>query len=140
MLWYGQCFGYGTGTTKMGEYSFAGWSIFMAAIIIFSNMWGLVLKEWKLVDRRDARVLVAGHPGADDFGHHDRRRRRFGSERLKASDRKEGRRLAGCLFGGTTGRVRSGPVPLGSTGSSHSVGFYRGASPSNAPIRRGRMR
>ena len=52
LMWYGQYFGYGTGATKMGEYSFASWSIFMASIIIFSNMWGLLLKEWRLVDSR----------------------------------------------------------------------------------------
>jgi L-rhamnose-H+ transport protein len=52
IMWYGQFFGFGTGATKMGQYSFASWSVFMASIIIFSNLWGLLLKEWKLVDRR----------------------------------------------------------------------------------------
>ena len=59
VMWYGQWFGFGTGTTKMGEYSFAGWSIFMAAIIIFSNIWGLLLKEWRLVDPR-TRACTCG--------------------------------------------------------------------------------
>ena len=35
VLWYGQWFSFGTGATKLGQYSYAGWSIFMAAIIIF---------------------------------------------------------------------------------------------------------
>ena len=78
VLWYGQWFSFGTGKTKMGDYSYAGWSIFMAAIIIFSNFWGLLLKEWRLVDRRTPDILVAGHPDADRFGCHDRRRRRAG--------------------------------------------------------------
>ena len=60
VLWYGQWFSFGTGKTKMGDYSYAAWSIFMAAIIIFSNLWGLVLKEWKLVDRRTKIYLWLG--------------------------------------------------------------------------------
>ncbi len=60
LMWYGQYFGYGTGATKMGEYGFASWSIFMASIIIFSNIWGLLLKEWKLVDSRTRLYLWLG--------------------------------------------------------------------------------
>ena len=44
----------------MGDYSYAGWSIFMAAIIIFSNLWGIALKEWRLVDRRTRVNLWLG--------------------------------------------------------------------------------
>jgi len=32
----------------------------MAAIIIFSNLWGLLLKEWKLVDFRTRVYLWLG--------------------------------------------------------------------------------
>jgi len=60
ILWYGQYFSFGTGTTKLGEYGYAGWSIFMAAIIIFSNLWGLVLKEWKGVDAKTRLYLWLG--------------------------------------------------------------------------------
>jgi L-rhamnose-H+ transport protein len=60
VLWYGQWFSFGTGKTKMGDYSYAGWSIFMAAIIIFSNFWGLFLKEWKLVDSKTRLYLWLG--------------------------------------------------------------------------------
>lgn len=60
VLWYGQWFSFGTGATKMGEYSYAGWSIFMAAIIIFSNLWGIVLREWRLVERRTLAYLWLG--------------------------------------------------------------------------------
>lgn len=60
LMWYGQYFGYGTGATKMGEYGFASWSIFMASIIIFGNLWGLLLNEWKLVDTRTRVVLWLG--------------------------------------------------------------------------------
>ena len=60
VLWYGQYFSFGTGKTKMGDYSYAGWSIFMAAIIIFSNLWGLFLREWRPVDRRTRTYLWLG--------------------------------------------------------------------------------
>src|SRR5690606_912703 len=51
LMWYGQFFFYGMGSTKMGKYDFASWSIHMASIIIFSNLWGVWLKEWTLVNR-----------------------------------------------------------------------------------------
>lgn len=46
ITWYFQFMFYGMGSTKMGEYDFASWTIHMAFIIVFSNIWGLVLKEW----------------------------------------------------------------------------------------------
>ena len=60
LMWYGQFFFYGMGTTKMGHFDFASWSIHMASIIIFSNLWGLWLKEWKLVSRKALTCLLAG--------------------------------------------------------------------------------
>lgn len=60
LMWYGQYFFYGMGATKMGDYDFASWSIHMAAIIIFSNLWGLWLNEWKLVDRKTRTYLWIG--------------------------------------------------------------------------------
>ena len=60
VLWYGQWFSFGTGTTKLGGYGYAGWSIFMAAIIIFSNLWGILLKEWKGVDAKTRLYLWLG--------------------------------------------------------------------------------
>lgn len=60
LMWYGQFFFYGMGTTKMGKYDFASWSLHMAFIIIFSNLWGVVLHEWRLVNRRTQIVLWAG--------------------------------------------------------------------------------
>lgn len=48
VIWYCQFFFYGMGTTKLGEkYDFSSWSIHMAFIIVFSNLWGIVFKEWK---------------------------------------------------------------------------------------------
>jgi L-rhamnose-H+ transport protein len=58
VIWYFQFFFYSMGTTKMGKYDFASWTLHMASIIIFANLWGIVLKEWKGTSRR-TRLLVA---------------------------------------------------------------------------------
>ncbi len=60
LMWYGQFFFYGMGTTKMGKFDFASWSIHMASIIIFSNLWGLWLREWRHVNRRTRVYLWLG--------------------------------------------------------------------------------
>lgn len=60
ITWYFQFMFYGMGTTKMGAYDFASWSIHMAFIIIFSNMWGLILKEWKGSNIKTVRMIVLG--------------------------------------------------------------------------------
>jgi L-rhamnose-H+ transport protein len=44
----------------MGKYGFASWSILMASSIVFSNMWGLINKEWKGASRKTISVLIAG--------------------------------------------------------------------------------
>jgi len=60
IIWYGQFFFYGMGTTKMGKYDFSSWSIHMAFIIVFSNLWGIYFKEWKRVSRRTWGIILAG--------------------------------------------------------------------------------
>jgi len=50
--WYLQFMFYGMGTTKMGQYDFSSWTIHMAFIIIFSNIWGWLFHEWKGVSPR----------------------------------------------------------------------------------------
>jgi len=60
IIWYFQFFFYGMGTTRMGRYDFSSWSIHMAFIIIFSNLWGLVLREWKGSGPRTRRLMIAG--------------------------------------------------------------------------------
>ena len=48
VIWYGQFFFYGMGTTKIGQdYDFSSWSIHMAFIIVFSNLWGIAFHEWR---------------------------------------------------------------------------------------------
>lgn len=60
LLWYGQFFFYGMGTTKMGKYDFTSWSLHMSFIIIGSIFWGVYLKEWKLVNRLTWTMLWIG--------------------------------------------------------------------------------
>lgn len=58
--WYFQFFFYGMGTTQMGRYEFSSWSIHMSFIIVFSNIWGLLLKEWKGTSNVTIRLVVSG--------------------------------------------------------------------------------
>ena len=60
VMWYGQFFFYGMGTTQLGAYHFASWSLHMAFIIVFSNLWGLCLGEWKGVNRQTQAALWLG--------------------------------------------------------------------------------
>jgi L-rhamnose-H+ transport protein len=60
ITWYCQFLFYGMGTTQMGKYDFASWSIHMAFIIIFSNMWGLILKEWRGSSNKTILIIIAG--------------------------------------------------------------------------------
>jgi len=59
-IWYFQFMFYGMGTTKMGRYDFSSWSIHMAFIIVFSNIWGLIFREWKGSSSRTIRIIIAG--------------------------------------------------------------------------------
>ncbi|MGB3546017.1 MAG: L-rhamnose/proton symporter RhaT, partial [Saprospiraceae bacterium] len=59
--WYFQFFFYGMGAVYLGErYDFASWTIHMAFIILFSNLWGLYLREWAGSSRRVIGWLAAG--------------------------------------------------------------------------------
>ncbi len=60
IIWYGQFFFYGMGQTQMGPYEFSSWTIHMAFIIVFSNLWGLRFKEWKGVGRWTLTLVYVG--------------------------------------------------------------------------------
>lgn len=60
ITWYLQFMFYGMGTTQMGRYDFSSWTIHMAFIIVFSNLWGLFFKEWKGASVRTHRIIFAG--------------------------------------------------------------------------------
>jgi len=60
VIWYFQFMFYGMGKTKMGSYDFSSWTIHMAFIIVFSNIWGLIFREWKGTSRRTHRIILFG--------------------------------------------------------------------------------
>jgi len=60
VTWYLQFMFYGMGSTKMGAYHFASWTLHMSFIIIASNLWSLYLKEWKGSGPRATKTLIAG--------------------------------------------------------------------------------
>jgi L-rhamnose-H+ transport protein len=60
ILWYSQLLFLGMGTTTMGEYAFAAWSILTALMMVTSMCWGLVLKEWKGVSSRTLLLVWSG--------------------------------------------------------------------------------
>ena len=63
ILWYSQFFGLSLGKGFLKESpaltTFA-FCILMALNVIFSNVWGIILKEWKGCSRKTVVVLVAG--------------------------------------------------------------------------------
>ncbi len=47
LLWYGQFFFYNLGHVRMGHYKFTSWAIHMIMLVLFSNLVGLALREWR---------------------------------------------------------------------------------------------
>ena len=60
VTWYLQFFFYGMGTTKMGQYDFSSWTLHMAFIIVFGNLWGIALKEWFGTKQRTQLIIATG--------------------------------------------------------------------------------
>ena len=60
-LWYLQFFFMGMGESKLPATMVAfAWSILMSMNIAFSNIWGIILKEWKGAGRNTIIILVIG--------------------------------------------------------------------------------
>ena len=57
---YVEFFFYGMGESQMGEYSFSSWPIHMAFIIVLSNVWGLLLHEWRGTSKWTRFLLLLG--------------------------------------------------------------------------------
>ncbi len=57
--WFLQFFFYGMGESKLGNGP-SSWILHMAFIILVANMWGLVLKEWKGVNKKTITTIVLG--------------------------------------------------------------------------------
>lgn len=63
LLWYSQFFGLSLGKGFLTDYPVLitfSWCILMALNVTFSNIWGIILKEWKGVSVKTICVLVAG--------------------------------------------------------------------------------
>ncbi len=60
-LWFLQFHFFGMGSSKLpAGMAVFGWSILMALNIAISNIWGIILKEWKGADARTIVVLISG--------------------------------------------------------------------------------
>jgi L-rhamnose-H+ transport protein len=60
-LWFLQFHFFGMGSSKLPPaMAIFGWSILMALNIAISNIWGILLNEWKGVERKTILVLVTG--------------------------------------------------------------------------------
>lgn len=57
--WFLQFFFYGMGESKLGNGA-SSWILHMAFIILVSNMWGIILKEWKGVSRKTQMTVTIG--------------------------------------------------------------------------------
>lgn len=63
LLWYSQFFGLSLGKGFLTDSPVLltfSWCILMALNVTFSNVWGIILKEWKGCSRKTITVLVAG--------------------------------------------------------------------------------
>lgn len=60
ITWYFQFMFYGMGTTQMGKYDFSSWTLHMAFIIVFSNLWALFFREWKGSSNKTLTWIAAG--------------------------------------------------------------------------------
>ena len=63
VLWYSQFFGLSLGKgclTDSPSLMTFSWCILMALNVVFSNVWGIILKEWKGCSRKTIAVLLAG--------------------------------------------------------------------------------
>lgn len=57
--WFLQFFFYGMGESKLGNGA-SSWILHMAFIILISNIWGILLKEWNGVDRKTRLTITTG--------------------------------------------------------------------------------
>ena len=63
VLWYSQFFGLSMGKSFLQDSPVMlafSWSILMSLNVLFSNVWGILLKEWKGSGRQTVTVLIIG--------------------------------------------------------------------------------
>jgi len=62
ILWSGSNFTYGIGARAMGSLGLVlGWPIFMAAIVLTANLWGLLTGEWRGAQRNSLSWAIGGN-------------------------------------------------------------------------------
>jgi len=57
VFWYGQFFFYNLGHVRMGHYKFTSWAIHMIMLVLFSNVVGVVLCEWRTCRRLTHTII-----------------------------------------------------------------------------------
>ncbi len=61
VTWFCQFFFYGMGQTKLGrQFEFSSWSIHMAFIVVFLNLWGIVFHEWRGTTMKTKMLVWSG--------------------------------------------------------------------------------
>lgn len=63
VLWYSQFFGLEVGKSFLSDHPVMlafSWSILMSLNVVFSNIWGILLKEWKGASKSTIGVLLLG--------------------------------------------------------------------------------
>lgn len=61
LIWMASIALYGRGAAMMGEFGKSvGWAVFYCAIILFSNLWGMLCGEWRGGGGRPLRMMLAG--------------------------------------------------------------------------------
>ena len=58
-MWYLQFFFYGMGESRLGNGA-SSWILHMAFIILIANAWGVLLKEWKGVNKSTYSAIIMG--------------------------------------------------------------------------------
>ena len=59
-LWYGQFFFYNLGHVRMGQYYFTSWAIHMTMLVLFSNLTGILFREWKGCKKQTILFIIFG--------------------------------------------------------------------------------
>jgi len=59
-MWYSQMMFLKIAENYIGPYKFSGWTLLMSSMIVFSTVWGIVLREWKGSSGRTRRLLSGG--------------------------------------------------------------------------------
>jgi L-rhamnose-H+ transport protein len=59
-VWCSQFIAFKTGEPRMGGTSYIGWAVLMASTILFSQLLGVLLGEWRGASKKTVRLLLTG--------------------------------------------------------------------------------